>query len=249
MTHSLHSTSGTYGLCGGWSYAALDYFFSQVPVPNQTFRPANGTALHGYLYQRCVDQITGNLDKWAEIGFNPGGARNTEFFNWGLSAAPGGRIDELKQYLDNRVPVPIGLQGDGSTGNHVVVAIGYDMGRYAGDLGNFKEDFKILVCDPNAPTRTRTLIPDVANELYRFDDGGGEGWRTYFVDRKYSTHQPPASSSSRPIRPTASPTNSFSTFLPAATTYGVAATTSTWSSTCSTAHSKPTPTSTSVNGG
>src|SRR5262249_12941569 len=150
----------TSGLCGGMSYAALDYFFAHRAISQQPFRPANGTTLYNYLYSRQVTSITSNLDKWTEIGFNPGGARNSEFFHWGVSAKPGERIDELKSFIDRGSPCVLGMQGDGSTGNHQVIAIGYSMGRYQGLLGDHIQDFKLYVCDPNYPGQIRTLIPD-----------------------------------------------------------------------------------------
>jgi hypothetical protein len=39
----------TGGLCGGMSYAALDYYNAKLQTPQQNFRPANGTALQQYL--------------------------------------------------------------------------------------------------------------------------------------------------------------------------------------------------------
>jgi hypothetical protein len=191
LVSELSVTTG--GLCGGMSYTALDYYFAHVAVPRQDFRPANRTPLQSYLFNREVESIKSNLDKWAEIGVNPGGARNNEFFNWGLQASKGGRIDELRSFIDKGTPVPLGLQGDGNTGNHQVVAIGYDMGRYKGDLGAFETDFKIFIYDPNHPNKTMTLVPDPANHLYRYESGGfGETWRTYFVDKNYHAQRPPA---------------------------------------------------------
>jgi hypothetical protein len=182
----------TNGLCGGMSYTTLDYYFAFLPAPIQPFRPANGTVLHSYLYDRQVTSIESNIDKWTELGFNPGGARDTEFFNWGISAKPGERIDELRQFLDNGTPCVLGLQGDGSTGNHQVIAFGYHMGRYQGDLGAHIEDFYILICDPNYPGLSRTLIADVGRQIYHYREGGSETWRTYFVDKNYHAQQPPA---------------------------------------------------------
>src|SRR4030095_8429228 len=77
------------------------------------------------------------------------------------------------------------------TGDHQVIAIGYDMGRYKGDLGPHKEDFKIFVCDPNQPGEVRTLVPYVSRELFHYQEGGSSTWRTYFVDKKYSVNRPP----------------------------------------------------------
>ena len=188
---ALSITTG--GLCGGMSYTALDYYFAHAGVPRQDFRPANGTSLQSYLYNRQVESIKSNLDKWTELGFNPGGARDSEFFNWGLQASNGGRLEELRSFLDNGTPVPLGLQGEGKTGTHQVVAIGYDMGRYKGDLGAFETDFKIFIYDPNHPNQTMTLVPDPANHIYHYQSGGsGETWRTYFVDKNYHAQRPPA---------------------------------------------------------
>jgi len=182
----------TGGLCGGMSYSALDYYFAHTPVPQQTYRPANRTTLQSYLYNREVESLASNLDKWAEVGFNPGGSRNGEFFNWGLQGTNGGRLEELRSFIDQGIPAVMDLQGDGGTGNHQVVAFGYSMGRYQGDLKNFEDDLKIVVYDPNYPMKTRTLIPDVPNQLYRYAEGGAERWRTYFVDKNYHAQTPPS---------------------------------------------------------
>jgi hypothetical protein len=182
----------TGGLCGGMSYSALDYYFAHAPVPQQTYRPANRTTLQSYLYNREVQSLASNLDKWAEVGFNPGGSRNGEFFNWGLQGTNGGRLEELRSFIDQGTPAVIDLQGDGGTGNHQVVAFGYSMGRYQGDLKNFEDDLKIVVYDSNYPMKTRTLIPDVPNQLYRYAEGGPERWRTYFVDKNYHAQTPPS---------------------------------------------------------
>ena len=189
----------TGGLCGGMSYAALDYYNTHVPIPTQRFRPANGTVLHSYLYDRQTDSITNNLPAWGAMGYNPFGQSDTYLFNLGISAAPGsisgglvGGIDGFKQFVDQGIPAVLGLQGDGSTGNHQVIAIGYDMGRYKGDLGAHVEDFKIFICDPNYPGIVRTLIPNLGRQIYQYQEGGAETWRTYFVDENYSVHQPPA---------------------------------------------------------
>jgi hypothetical protein len=173
------------------SYTVLDYYFAHMPIPRQDYRPANRTALQSYIYNREVDSLVSNLDKWAEVGFNPGGSRNSELFNWGLQGTNGGRLEELRSFIDKGIPVVLDLQGDGSTGNHQVVAIGYSMGRYQGDLKNFESDLKIVVVDPNYRLQVKTLIPDVANQLYRYEDGSSERWRTYFVDKNYHAKTPP----------------------------------------------------------
>jgi hypothetical protein len=180
----------TGGLCGGMSYTVLDYFNASRVVTKQGYRPANNTTLQQYLYGRQVTSLLQNLDKWGETSFNPGGARTLEFFNWGLS----GRLTELRSFLDRGVPVPLGLKGPGgiNDGDHQVLAIGYDAGRYQGDLGSYKTDLKIFVYDPNYPGRTVTLVPEPNTMMYYLAEEPHKKWRTYFVDGKYTAVAPPA---------------------------------------------------------
>ena len=180
----------TSGLCGGMSYAVLDYYFATKAIPTQTFRPANNTTIQQYLYARQVTSLLQNLDKWAELSVNPMGARNTEFFNWGINE----RLKELGSFIDRGVPVPVALKGGGGPNDsrdHQVIAIGYDMGRYAGDLGSYKTDLKIYLLDPNFPRQVMTLVPDPAHLEYYEAGHPGERWQTYFVDGKYQPMIPP----------------------------------------------------------
>ncbi|NJK52447.1 MAG: hypothetical protein HC936_05720 [Leptolyngbyaceae cyanobacterium SU_3_3] len=160
--------------------------------------PAEGTTLQSYLYNRQVNSIERNIDKWAEYGFNPGGARNREFFNWGLQFG-GGRLGELRQRIDRGQPVPLGLQSCGSDcgcpggcpGSHQVLAIGYDLGSYTGNLNANAEEVSIFVYDPNFPNRILTLKPNVAGAMYAYAEEPDKRWRAYFVDAKYSRATPP----------------------------------------------------------
>jgi hypothetical protein len=191
----------TGGLCGGMVYTALDYYFKHRPIPHQNYRPAVQTPLHDYVYDRQVNSLADNLDKWAEVGFNPGGARDSEFFIWGLRGFNGGRLQELRSKIDRGQPVPLGLQsygGDGRPGNHQVLAIGYDMGRYRGDLKSYKTDLKIYIYDPNYPNRTMTLRPDLTRQGYYYQENHNKLWRTYFVDMKYRAHNPPRIAAAAP---------------------------------------------------
>lgn len=181
----------TSGLCGGMVYSALDYYHASMRISEQTYKPAVNTPLHDYIYDRQVASITENIDKWGELGFNPLGARNSEFFRWGLQGFNGGRLQELRARIDRGQPVPLGLwHYDGARGgDHQVLAIGYELGRYRGDLGAHQEDLKIFVYDPNYPGRTMTLRPDMARGGFKYDEDG-KMWLTYFVDAKYRARRP-----------------------------------------------------------
>lgn len=185
------------GLCGGMAYSALDYFNNNIPVPTQTSPPANGTPLRQYIYNRQQNATLDNVDKWGELSFNPFGSRTNEFFNWGLQGSNGGRVQELRAEIDAGRPVPLGLYKGGNGGfvyHHQVLAIGYDMGRYTGNLGEFKEDFKIYVYDSNFPRQIKVLRPNISdprNPRYVYESDPSCAWLTYFVDKKYRLASPP----------------------------------------------------------
>ncbi len=182
----------TKGLCGGMVYTALDYYNADMPISRQDYRPAVNTRLHDYIYDRQVHSLADNADKWAELGFNPFGARNGEFFNWGLQGFNGGRLQEMRARIDRGEPVPLGLwhYGNKPGGDHQVLAIGYDTGRYRGDLGEHRGDLKIYVYDPNFPNEVKTLVPRLRWGGYTYTDED-VAWLTYFVDGKYRPRRPP----------------------------------------------------------
>ncbi|MEZ5893870.1 MAG: hypothetical protein R3C58_12105 [Parvularculaceae bacterium] len=183
----------TDGLCGGMAWSALDYWAAGKTIPQQTYEPAEGSVLRDYIYDRQVNSLADNADKWAELLVNPGGARNDEFWRWGLEGKPGGRIDELKKLIDAGKPAAIGLLGcsEGCKGDHQVVAYGYDLGRYKGDLGANMNDFRIFIYDVNFPGEELTLRVDTANKKYYYEQRPDQNWRTYFVDSKWRARTPP----------------------------------------------------------
>lgn len=187
----------TGGLCGGMAYAALDYFKYGIATPRQDYTPVSGTALESYIYGRQMTSLQLHMDKWTELHANPFGARNSEFFNWGLQGTGGGRLQELRAKIDAGQPVPLGLKSlSANPGeDHVVLAYGYDMGRYKGDLGAYKEDLKIYIYEPNFGARRVTLVakPDRAQWCYLERNNRGQEvcWRTYFVQQNYSQSRPP----------------------------------------------------------
>lgn len=179
----------TGGLCGGMTYAALDFFKADMAIPGQIFRPANGTRLQRYLLARQIDSMLPNLTKWAELGLNPAGARDAEFFSWGLN----NEFRNLRRFIDAGEPVPLGLQAH--TGkSHQVLAIGYAV---HGD-GSLRE---IYVYDPNWQGQVSVIRPNASVHLYDQLNRAGAPiagsrepptrWRTYFVDHSYTRRAPP----------------------------------------------------------
>ncbi len=182
----------TSGLCGGMSYAALDCFLAGVEIPKQDYRPAHGSTLQSYLYQRQETSLYLNIPRWVSYHFNPLGNLNLQIFNWGLRE----QLAELRTYIDRGVPVPLGLKwtgGDLVGKDHQVLAIGYDMGSYNGDVGDRDhiKDLKIFVCEPNYPGRIITLAADADKLEFYYVELPGVRWRSYFVDREYRAMAPP----------------------------------------------------------
>jgi uncharacterized protein YjbI with pentapeptide repeats len=192
------------GLCGGMSYAALDYYSRNTQIPQANEKPNEGTQITEYIRSRQWKTYENQADKWAELAAtNWFGARTSEFWNWGVQGFNGGRLQELRSQLDNGNPAILGLfaAGDGGFGgHHQVIAIGYDMGRYNGDLGNYKDDLKIFVCDPNHPNEIMVLKPSTSKQRYYYEytpEQIAKGlhqrpkeWLTYFVDMNYRTTTP-----------------------------------------------------------
>jgi hypothetical protein len=188
----------TGGLCAGMVYSALDYYKASTEIPRQTYTPISGTTLHSYLYDRNMEALGSHIDKWIELHNNPFGARNSEFFKWGLQGTGGGRLQELRAKIDAGEPVPLGLKSlSANPGeDHVVLAYGYDMGRYTGDLGANQTDLKIFIYEPNYGAQKVTLVPKPDRESWCYEERNHRGnevcWRTYFVQMNYGVRAAPA---------------------------------------------------------
>lgn len=188
----------TGGLCAGMVYSALDYYKAGTPVPRQTYTPVSGTTLHSYLYDRNMEALGNHIDKWIELHGNLLGVRNSEFFKWGLQGTGGGRLQELRRKIDAGEPVPLGLKSLSANpgSDHVVLAYGYDMGRYTGDLGANQTDLKIFIYEPNYGAQKVTLVPKPDRESWCYEERNYNGdevcWRTYFVQSNYNVRVAPA---------------------------------------------------------
>lgn len=187
------------GLCGGMVYTSLDYYHSKKAIPLQRYRPANRTPLQSYIFGRQNNSsLESNLDRWIEMRADALGTRNSEFFEWGLRGYNGGRLEELQREINDNKPAPLGLYSGMTTslngyktGDHQVLAIGYALGRYTGNMQGHPGDMKIFLYNPNNNNKTMTLVPDMMNKCF-FEVESGNCWRTYFVDSKYSVkYNPP----------------------------------------------------------
>jgi hypothetical protein len=167
------------GLCGGMSYAALDYFYAgSVP-------PTSG--IDQFLLRRDAQSILANGASFALWTIAPDTAPSGA-----LGVATTTRSTELPA-LDKALkngPVPLGLVKardlDDIGGNHQVVA--YALHRRGTTVS-------IDVYDPNHPGTDNTLLRvDLSKPgpiTQWSDDDRVDSWRGFFVER-YAPAKPPA---------------------------------------------------------
>jgi hypothetical protein len=194
------------GNSGGMSYTSLDFYNRKMKTPRQSYPPPDHSLLSDYIYYRQISSISENAEKWMEGSANSFGWHNNELFYWGLQGTPGGRLQELKTYIDNGIPVPLGLftSADGRSRPYTqVVAIGYDCGRYQGNLGEYIEDFKIFCYNPEYPDVISTLQANNTAHYYFWKDNerDGDHYAGYFVDTRYISGTPPPDPNTLEIQP------------------------------------------------
>ena len=187
------------GRCAGMIWSALDYYYNNLPIPPINTLPNEGSTLSTYIAIRQERSTHANIDDFAEVILDPFGWRTTEIFNWGLQGTGNGKMQRVKSSIDAGKPISLMLYNQTNLfAHHSVLAIGYSMERYLGDLGNFKEDFKLYVYDPNFPEEIKILIPDFSNTgnpryFYPNEAGISPGhgeWLTYFPTDGYVSQSP-----------------------------------------------------------
>ncbi|MFQ5628498.1 MAG: pentapeptide repeat-containing protein [bacterium] len=191
----LHITTG--GRCGGMSYAALDCFHYNTPVPVEPTGlnlPPEGSVLNTYIYERLMKSLEGTGDQWADYLFNPLGSRTGELFNRGLKGR--GEYLKLVREIDAGRPVNLCLVAPSPNpgASHQVVAYGYS-------AGNSLSDLEIYIYDCNYPKQTCILYPDTNSGFFRYknksnnraisNNGQPTTWIAYFTDTDYIKQRPP----------------------------------------------------------
>ena len=154
-----------FGLCGGMSLSAADYYLAGAAVPGSDAAPEQGTPLYEAIYQRQRDSLgvgSGYVLKFAhwmalpdvappaEAGADPGPdeARST-------SALTRQELPEICRALERRQLVPLGLvlsrAGRGKLwNNHQVLAYALERPDDA--------TLHILIYDPNYPGDDRCVL-------------------------------------------------------------------------------------------
>jgi hypothetical protein len=163
----------TRGRCGGMAFAALDYYFAGLPVPNNPALPPDGTLLADYISKRLTDSFSLSGPKFITLTLAPDHAT---WFSAGLTTWT--RVDEcakIRESVDAGTPAVLGLIGArdlGSIGdNHQVVVCGYDSDR---------DPMSVLIYDNN--WRRRTVRLDSTPSDPNYYPSMGTPWRGFFVE-------------------------------------------------------------------
>lgn len=150
---NLDEVSAYYGLCGGMSSAACDYYYAEKPVPELAKVPERGTPFYQYLYNRQLDTF-GALGRYI--------LRFTEWMalpddtRRGICARTLEEFGVVQRRLDARVPVILGLvyvsfkETTRLWDNHQVLAHAYTEAA--------PNVFEIAIYDPNYPGRDDITI-------------------------------------------------------------------------------------------
>ncbi len=160
---------GTYGLCGGMSAAASDFFLAGRPITQATDIPAPGTKLYQYLFRRAMDSFAmgESVLRFARWMALPDDGLNGV---WRLTQA---EVDKLRTALDQQRLAPIGLVvATGSTPqeitsklslNHQVLAYAYS--------SNTDGSVDFHVYDPNSPCSDSALVQTSPVQVGQTDSG------------------------------------------------------------------------------
>lgn len=172
-------------LCGGMSFAALDFYYSNMPIPPDDAAPQENTLLHGYINRRQFDAHGFAFPYYT----SPGGTRRPEQKYLESKTT---RFQTLKRFLDNGQPYPILLDGGASASrSHWVVAIGYDTEPSTpGALA------RLHVYDNNQPNIVRQLQP--LDQIHRWQLTGGGHYYTFVPGTTYQALRPTEEEMSRP---------------------------------------------------
>lgn len=161
-------------LCGGMSYAVMDYFHYGMSIPVDTTPPAEETNLHSYIYDRQMTAHANTLYKFA-------GAYTTPFPTLVKESIP--RIKELDNLMTTQGPTIICLTGI-AKGHHVIAIACLPDGPSP----------EIWMYDPNFPDEISKLkLTQVSSTFQRWKHSiSHEYWYGFFIDTGYTRKVPPA---------------------------------------------------------
>lgn len=182
----------TRGRCGGMAFAALDYYFSKIPIPTHEPKdfpnnkvPPDGSILGDYIFKRSINSLF-TISSFKFLGWSVN-RQNNNIIRRSISfKTRHEEFPKLKSHIDIGKPVVLGLVCSSSIkeicNNHQVVAYGYDW-----DLK--KEIIVIYIYDSNIPNKEVLLEID---KNFNIRESNGQRWNEFFVQDyhlKYPKYQ------------------------------------------------------------
>ncbi len=169
----IHLSDVVYGLCGGMSFSALDYFYAGKPVPTYDRVDQISNKLFSYLCDRQLDSLKISVlikvIQWMVSEDRNIGQWMTRY-----------EIPKLRRALDKGNPVVLALirvKGLGDpTHNHQVVATGYDYNPTSNVI-------TIYLYEPNYPGQEPTLTVNLNNpsQGLQMSQSTGDFLRGFFL--------------------------------------------------------------------
>jgi len=171
-------------LCGGMTYASLDYYYHRIEIPPGRSAPEEGSRLHSYIYMRQEDAHRYALPRLSRTIPQ----RGDQAFSDGVSAT--GQFGRLMRSIDAQRPIPIlmvSARGALSTSSHWTLAIGYEKSNH----GSYGPDTcsRIYLYDNARPDTVCDLVPIFMQGKFRHQQGGAM-FRTIFADDQYTSVHP-----------------------------------------------------------
>jgi hypothetical protein len=170
---------GSFGLCGGMSWTALDRYGKSEPIEDTRTIPGRDTELFRGLVTRQADSMRGRalLERCLVWQFLTDVAPWWMFWSKGVGRLTvEGEWPKLKAVLDGGKPTSLVLirnQGIASPGDHhQVVAIGYEAREGAAEVELY---------DPNHPRARPTIPIDLKAQTCGPRQSTGERTRGFFV--------------------------------------------------------------------
>jgi hypothetical protein len=173
---------GTFGLCGGMSWTAIDNYRQSRTSERSPNPPGPGDALFSLLVERQADSLRGSLlmtrlVRWMAL------PESNRWWNLWLASIGKEVIEDewpaLKASLDRGLPHGLCLMRskhvNGLSQNHQVVAIGYSV--------DSRRRASVLLYDPNHPGDVPTLSFNTRSLVNRLDavQSTGEPLLGFFV--------------------------------------------------------------------
>jgi hypothetical protein len=146
-----------FGLCGGMSFAAADYFAAGRPVPTQASQPAEGTALREYLHRRQMDSLGGLATGLPQVARFTSHMRAPDLGAAGTRVLSAAQLDSVVSQLQAGRLVMLGLVYVRTAGNKQDAA---------GPVGQPWENHQVLAyaaarpTQPGEPIRIRIYDPN-----------------------------------------------------------------------------------------